>query len=358
MARTAKAGLKMTKNVPHALSLACKDLIAELDAGITVFRTNLENSNRDKVHDQVLRFANEFSRIPGGAEELEYRANYVATHCKSGTEYQTLMDDFFECYNANQTMAVPVRQSGASLAVQNLKPTHDVFLESHLRDTINDLENALKCGVIPDTCRDKLGQLLDEAREIADEARHIESDGCFFIGGGKGASKPSPNELNEIAVSMLLSGVGGVYLESIRAAAESLMDWGNQMRQKPAIRSGNLNLGHTHSRKTQQQTVKPKLAATKNGATTRNQRSRLTNTTKARNRRPATANERMAGEIIKKPDAMGWNSPKWSQFLKCAKSTVVATQTWKKLESARLQAKAERMLDRRRKPKASERRKD
>ena len=75
-------------------------------------------------------------------------------------------------------------------------------------------------------------------------------------------------------------------------------------------------------------------------------------------RQPATANERMAGTIMENPDAMGWNSPQWAKYLKCGRSTVVQTATWKKLESARLSAKAERMKDRRRKPKASDSRRD
>jgi hypothetical protein len=80
--------------------------------------------------------------------------------------------------------------------------------------------------------------------------------------------------------------------------------------------------------------------------------------TKPTGGKPATVNERMAGTIMKNPEAMGWNSPQWVKHLKCGKSTVVATATWKKLESARLQAQAERIKDRRRKPKASDSRRD
>ena len=73
---------------------------------------------------------------------------------------------------------------------------------------------------------------------------------------------------------------------------------------------------------------------------------------------PATVNERMVGTIMEIPEAMGWNSPQWAKHLQCGKSSVVETATWKRLESARLQAKAERMKDRRRKPKASDNRRD
>jgi len=72
----------------------------------------------------------------------------------------------------------------------------------------------------------------------------------------------------------------------------------------------------------------------------------------------ATVNQRMAGTIMENPEAMGWNSIQWAKQLKCAKSSVVETATWKKLNSARLQAKAERMKDRQRKPKASDSRRE
>ena len=74
--------------------------------------------------------------------------------------------------------------------------------------------------------------------------------------------------------------------------------------------------------------------------------------------KPATVNERMAGTVMENPEAMGWNSPQWAKHLNCVKSSVVETTTWNKLESARLLAKAERMKDRRRKPKASDNRRD
>ncbi|MDG1510508.1 MAG: hypothetical protein P8R31_02365, partial [Mariniblastus sp.] len=74
--------------------------------------------------------------------------------------------------------------------------------------------------------------------------------------------------------------------------------------------------------------------------------------------RPATVNQRMAGKITENYEALGWNSTQWAKHLKCAKSTVVATATWKQLKVAQQKAKAEGMKDRRRKPKASDSRRD
>jgi hypothetical protein len=75
-------------------------------------------------------------------------------------------------------------------------------------------------------------------------------------------------------------------------------------------------------------------------------------------RRSAGINARMLEEIQANPDAMGWSCKQWAQHLKCAKSSVVETQTWKDLAMRREREKAERAQDRRRRPKASYRRPD
>src|SRR5262249_18337760 len=73
---------------------------------------------------------------------------------------------------------------------------------------------------------------------------------------------------------------------------------------------------------------------------------------RSRNDRPrkkrATTNMLMADTIQKNPDTVGWTVAQWSQHLRRAKSTVAETPTWKKLEEIRLQNRAERAKDRRR----------
>jgi hypothetical protein len=75
----------------------------------------------------------------------------------------------------------------------------------------------------------------------------------------------------------------------------------------------------------------------------------------------ASVNARMMETIQTNIEAMGWNSRQWSDHLKCSKPAVVGTQTWEDLKMARERKRAERIVegrrDRRRKPKASDRRK-
>lgn len=67
-----------------------------------------------------------------------------------------------------------------------------------------------------------------------------------------------------------------------------------------------------------------------------------------------TVNERMAAMIQLNWEARGWNSPKWARELKCARSTVVDTETWQDLKMAREKIKAQLAVDRRRRPRASD----
>ncbi len=69
-------------------------------------------------------------------------------------------------------------------------------------------------------------------------------------------------------------------------------------------------------------------------------------------------NARMIEVIQKNDEALGWNSRQWAEHLKCVKSSVVATLTWKDLAMRRDRERAERARDRRRKPKASDQKRD
>ena len=67
-------------------------------------------------------------------------------------------------------------------------------------------------------------------------------------------------------------------------------------------------------------------------------------------------NGRMLDKMSKDKACHGWTSTQWAKFLKCAKSSVVDTDTWKGLKDARMDLKASHMKDRHRKPKGSDQR--
>jgi hypothetical protein len=66
--------------------------------------------------------------------------------------------------------------------------------------------------------------------------------------------------------------------------------------------------------------------------------------------RKASINARMLETIQKNHEARGWGCKRWAEHLKCAKSSVVETQTWKTLSTLRDRERAERARDRRRRP--------
>jgi hypothetical protein len=82
----------------------------------------------------------------------------------------------------------------------------------------------------------------------------------------------------------------------------------------------------------------------------------------AKGARPAKGrkniNARMLESIQANPETLGWNSVQWAMHLKCSKSSVVETTTWKDLAMRRDRGRAERAKDRRRKSKASDRRRE
>ena len=77
---------------------------------------------------------------------------------------------------------------------------------------------------------------------------------------------------------------------------------------------------------------------------------------KKKKQKRATINMRMMEVLQENREAMGWSSVKWAKHLECSRSTITETATWKNLEKARYDLKAQRMADgkRRRTPKRSD----
>jgi hypothetical protein len=89
--------------------------------------------------------------------------------------------------------------------------------------------------------------------------------------------------------------------------------------------------------------LEPKAAVPSNGSAAAAERCA------PRDNRPKRINAKMLEVIQNNHEAMGWNSRKWAEHLRCSKSAVVETQTWKDLGMRRDRERAERRKDRRRK---------
>jgi hypothetical protein len=66
-----------------------------------------------------------------------------------------------------------------------------------------------------------------------------------------------------------------------------------------------------------------------------------------RGQRKLSVNARMLETMQQNPESHGWSAFRWSEHLKCAKSSVASTQTWRELALVRERLKAERAADRR-----------
>jgi hypothetical protein len=71
---------------------------------------------------------------------------------------------------------------------------------------------------------------------------------------------------------------------------------------------------------------------------------------KSKDRPSVTVNARMLETLQVDSGARGWTCKQWAQHLRCGKSTVAETKTWKELGMMRKQSEAERAKDRRRRP--------
>jgi hypothetical protein len=72
-----------------------------------------------------------------------------------------------------------------------------------------------------------------------------------------------------------------------------------------------------------------------------------TKTAKKVKRKPSV-NARMLETMQRNPESHGWSASRWAGHLKCAKSSIAGTPTWKDLALVRVRLNAEHAADRRR----------
>ncbi len=104
------------------------------------------------------------------------------------------------------------------------------------------VERGIREGIFGIHVKAVFGELLEECRRIQHEGERLEVDGCFYLYHVHLASKPSPPNRSECAKALMESGFGGVHLQSIRAAADSLVAWAgeNPMTEVGAVDSAEI----------------------------------------------------------------------------------------------------------------------
>ena len=135
------------------------------------------------------------------------------------------MDEAFNRYQAQPKKNVGKQPSGAKLAIQRLKPQSDLRLEAELTKIIDAIKQAEPEGAIPVRCRTEFRLWLDTTRQIANDAKRVEADGCYYLSSTYRPWDSSATTGDAAAAAILMSKIGGVHLQTIKTAAESLLDW-------------------------------------------------------------------------------------------------------------------------------------
>lgn len=221
--------------IPHALTKAHAELVTALECGIEQFKARLEYSNSHEVCQCIERFVDELRRVPGAVGELDFRKTLVLVRCRQGTRYRELMDRAFKSLRSvTKKKPLGSELSSARVAARGLKPESYMQFESQLTQEIGKIKWALREGVIPVRCRKAFREWLDESRRIVSDAQSVEADGCFYLSSVCHAWDSSATKMEVFAEALLMTNFGGANLESVRAAADSLVDWvGRNLSEKP-----------------------------------------------------------------------------------------------------------------------------
>ena len=207
----------------HALVTSHRDLIAELEKGIQQFKANLQFSNSHNVIRYIERFVDALNQIPGGQDELKRRATLIETSCRPGSGYDTARAESLQSYRGQ-----PRRLTGSKLAIDNLREPKDtpVFL-ADIDQERQDIERVLNEGILKfsDAGREAFKRWGVACRAVQRDADPLAVDGCWHLLHIHESSEDNPTDSAKTARAIIRTDMGGADLDSIKAAADSLVDW-------------------------------------------------------------------------------------------------------------------------------------
>jgi hypothetical protein len=222
--------------VPHALQAAAKAVIKSAKKTTKKYRKG--KSAKQNPVEAIRRFAKALYRNRESSKELKRRATLVASESQPDTPLRNRIDDAFDCYQkqkkpsgekspANQQLRRRLEQVVAFWSTHERKTVFQ--FTSDLRDFVKTINQATRRGIIPRPCADLFALMGDEAERLADDAREVEADGCYFIFHVHRANARSAPDNSNVAVEILASRSGTAHLKSIASAVESLMAWVSSM---------------------------------------------------------------------------------------------------------------------------------
>ena len=214
-----KAGARRS---PYALAAAHRELMSELEKGIQQWRQSGRFSNPQYIHRRIERFIDALDQIAGGKDELRRRATLLDICCGPGTDYDSTRKKALASYKGQ-----PRKLSGSKQAIDRLrKSTARSPPLANVNQTRQDIKRVLSEGILnlSAATREAFENWCNACRQVEREAGHLEVDGCWYLFNVHEAGGGRPSEQAKSAITILESNLGGGNLETIKAAAASLMD--------------------------------------------------------------------------------------------------------------------------------------
>lgn len=210
--------------VPHALAVAYHNAVSLLKPAMDLYGRELCFPNPDPVLGAIERFVHELRLVPNWSTELRRRGCLVERKCAAGSVYEHARQQALQAqFNA------PAGLHSAALALNRLRKTttqNPVFLQElmEIRKNIETLLRDQSCGLSA-AAATAFQSWRDEARSIQLEAERLEVDGCRYLNHLYASAGQSPSDEEQFARAWLKTNVGGVHLERILLAVESMVAW-------------------------------------------------------------------------------------------------------------------------------------
>ncbi len=219
------ASVPGSQPIPHELSVAHATLTATLAKEIESYKRNVRFPNPKPVLDTIERFVHELKIVPNWFTELEWRVSLVENTCATGTDY-----DLAKHRALDTCPPAPQELCRGKLAIERLcsgKANPPPCFLAEVVGTRQNIEAILEepsLGLAHPT-REAFVDLCSECIKVQREAERLEVDGCWYLYHIYLSAEPGCSERSQTARAIMQTDMGGVNLDPMKAAAESMMAW-------------------------------------------------------------------------------------------------------------------------------------
>lgn len=209
--------------LPHAIVHAYHNVSVQVEEGLRQYTERQRFSNGTDLCRRIEQFVDALRHIPGAYEELLRRTDWVETGCGPGSAYHQARAAALAAYKGR-----PEQLSGSKVAIGRLRHTRGQ--PCHLEDLDcerQDIERILAEGILKLTisARTAFSDWRTACREVQREAQPIHVDGCWFLFHVHQSGEHNASKHAELAKATMKLDFGGAWLEEIKAAVDSLIDW-------------------------------------------------------------------------------------------------------------------------------------